>query len=95
MEAQQAPPKREWPKWYWGPDLRQARFDSPSDIPRDYFPTLDEARAYVERKHEAVAVPAAATASPDIDPEYAEFQAWKKKSAALALARAAKAAKAE
>ncbi len=36
MEAVQQPAKREWPKWLWGPDGLRARFDSPSDVPRDY-----------------------------------------------------------
>ena len=89
-------PKREWPKYYWGPDFRQARFDSPADIPRDYFPTLEEARAYVERKPEPVqhlTQPAALSASAA---ELDEFRAWKAKQAEkMAKARAARKPKAE
>lgn len=36
MEVAQQQPKREWPKWLYGPDGMKARFDSPGDVPRDY-----------------------------------------------------------
>jgi hypothetical protein len=84
MEQQQAPPKREWPKWLWGPDGKKARFDSPADIPRDYFETPEEARAYAE------SAPAPQPAAPVADDEMAEFLAWKQKKANMAKARAAK-----
>jgi hypothetical protein len=94
MDVPVAQPKREWPKYLWGPDGRQARFDSPADVPRDYFPTVDEARAYAERKPvQHLTEPAAASASAA---ELDEFCAWKEKQAAkMAKARAARKPKAE
>ena len=91
--------KREWPKFYWGPDLRQARFDSPADVPRDYFPTLAEAQAYVNKgPHISTPMlaptpqvhltePAAVSASVE---EMEEFRKWKEAKARMAKARAAR-----
>ena len=95
--------KREWPKFYWGPDLRQARFDSPADVPRDYFPTLAEAQAHVAQKNgqmqaqsamapsnqQAIALtdPAAISAAAA---EMEEFRKWKEAKARMAKARAAR-----
>mgnify|MGYP001562265288 CR=1 FL=1 len=96
VEVVQPAPKKEWPKYLWGPDGRQARFDSPADIPREYFPTLDEARAYAERKPAPtlhLTEPAALSASAA---ELDEFRAGKEKQAAkMAKARAARKPKVE
>ncbi len=84
------------PQFLFGPDGKKARFDSPCDIPRDYFPTLEEALAYAakvasgERVRQEVVVADAARA----DSERAEFEAWKAakavKVANMAKARAAR-----
>ncbi len=97
MEIQVVQPKREWPKFLWGPDGRQARFDSPADVPRDYFPTAEEAREYAERvakipvQKEHVTEPAAIAASAA---ELEDFRKWQatqaKKRANMAKARAAR-----
>jgi len=88
MEIPVVQPKREWPKFLWGPDGRQARFDSPADVPRDYFPTVEEARAYASKKPvQHLTEPAAISASAA---EMEEFRKWKAKSANMAKARAAR-----
>lgn len=97
MEVVVVPPKREYPKFLWGPDGRQARFDSPADIPRDYFPTLEEALAYAAGK------PIVKEAPPATEPvalsadaqELEEFRKWKARSANMAKARAARKKKAD
>ena len=92
--------KREWPKFYWGPDLRQARFDSPADVPRDYFPTLAEAQAYVNkgphvgapmlnREHQVVHLTEPAAVSASVE-EMEEFRKWQAAKARMAKARAAR-----
>ncbi len=99
MEVPVAPVRREWPKFLWGPDGRQARFDSPSDVPRDYFPTVKEAREYAaghKPKPVTLTEPAALAASAQ---ELEEFRAWQAqkeaKKANLAKARAARKPKVE
>ncbi len=99
MEVPAVQPKREWPKFLWGPDGRQARFDSPADVPRDYFPTPAEAKAYAERPKPAtqhLTEPAALAASVA---EMEEFRKWQAQKAAkvtqMAKARAARKPKAE
>lgn len=95
MEIMQVPQKREWPKWLWGPDGRPARFDSPADVPRDYFPTAEEARAYARQQAEKpvqhLTEPAAVSASAQ---EMEEFRRWQetkaKRQANMAKARAAR-----
>ncbi len=92
MEQPVAQPKREYPKYLWGPDGRQARFDSPADIPRDYFPTVEEARAYakhVAEKPPAVHLtePAAISASAA---ELEDFRKWQAAKERMAKARAAR-----
>ncbi len=89
MEQPIVQPKREWPKYLWGPDGRQARFDSPADIPRDYFPTEKEARAYAAGKpvQQHLTEPAAISASAA---ELEEFRKWQAKKANMAKARAAR-----
>ncbi len=96
MEQPTVQPKREWPKYLWGPDGRQARFDSPADVPRDYFPTVKEAREYAARPPEVVAPPLTAPAALCADvTELEEFRKWQAKKANMAKARAAKGQKVE
>ncbi len=94
MDVPVAQPKREWPKYLWGPDGRQARFDSPADIPRDYFPTVEEARSFAARKPvvQHLTEPAAISASAA---EMEEFRQWQAKKASMAKARAARKPKVE
>jgi len=90
MEVPVVQPKREYPKYLWGPDGRQARFDSPADVPRDYFPTVEEARAYAAGHKPVHVAPVVAPDTAELD----EFRAWKemqaKKRENLAKARAAR-----
>jgi hypothetical protein len=110
MEVAVVQPKKEWPKFLWGPDGRQARFDSPADVPRDYFPTVEEARAYAEshgpgRSQNVLASPvgplhltepAAVAASAGEMEEFRQWQAMReKKRANMAKARAARKPKVE
>ena len=95
MELPQVIVKREWPKFLFGPDGNPARFDSPADVPRDYFPTKEEALAYAKRQAEKpvqqVTQPAALAA--DVQ-ELEEFRRWKertlKQKENMAKARAAR-----
>jgi len=94
MEKHEVPPKREWPKRYWGPDGKPAEFWAPGDIPRDYFPTAEEAASYAALIESKPVVPAPATSPQTGNDEMAEFQRWKAAQAArrenMAKARAAR-----
>ncbi len=95
MEQPTVQPKREWPKYLWGPDGRQARFDSPADVPRDYFPTAQEARAYADRPQPVAPVLTAPAALCADVTELEEFRKYQAKKANMAKARAARKPKQE
>jgi len=90
MEVLAVQPKKEYPKYLWGPDGRQARFDSPADVPRDYFPTVEEARAYAANPANKPKPTVVATPVSVDQAEMDEFRAWQAKKANMAKARAAR-----